>query len=792
MAERGRIRDPGPARHPDAEPPKLHAPYNFVPINDVVVRPAWAPHASHDIPFKDGVCGRFWIRITTVTPLFIGAGDPETDGEDAPEDDRPKDQPPPPRRRFEIDGAPAIPGTSLRGLVSNTVEAVTFGDLRRRIDDWRFAFRDLQNPKNYVQHFTYFDHGIRNRAKAGWLKVDPATGRWRLLPCAFAVVKQSDLETAAGVPRFRLGRRQSAEDKYEIWLKSRPGGRGTRSVAVSFVAGPPGPDGEFAKGRHLRRVTKIGVPSLKAAGTIAGAVVFTGQPQDRSKASRTAPAKATDFVFEEPDGSVIPVPEDVREAFEWGHRDPVTGSPNREWAFFRPKLYKTETQPRRIDQFDGRIPVFYLETPGEPGTVRALGLAMMFRLACPTTTHGAAAQALRPDQRSGADADRAPDFAGTIFGTAPSSGAAGLKGRVRFGHGRRTVRGAAADEVERTVLLLGPKPGFYPAYLRQPEVEPDSWPPRVRKATYRTETGKTPPYARYSTYMSPAADDRAAETDGDDPPAVLRGWKRYPVTSTVRESAPPPVFRDALGEDKPNQKVTTRFTPVGGGTCFDASVDFHNLRRCELGAIVWALTFGGDARLCHALGMAKPYGYGAVRITLAPASDGPDGAVLGPARLEENLGDVHEGADALAFLARCRDAFEGYMADALAELGIKTPWRDSDQVRAVLAMADPQIGDRVAAQGLLDYMREPRAFQKIKNTMVRLILAPYPPDRPQAAARQAGAGDKTGAPAPGTRGYHVEDGETVVFVRPEGRRYRVRYELDGEEAVIEPENFRSV
>ena len=85
----------------------------------------------------------------------------------------------------------------------------------------------------------------------------------------------------------------------------------------------------------------------------------------------------------------------------------------------------------------------------------------------------------------------------------------------------------------------------------------------------------------------------------------LAGRKRYPVRNHIMKST--------IGTGD----MQSMFCPLDKGAEFTAKVRFHNLKKVELGALLSALTFhGNNNECCHSLGMAKPYGFGKVRIEL--------------------------------------------------------------------------------------------------------------------------------------------------------------------------------
>lgn len=148
------------------------------------------------------------------------------------------------------------------------------------------------------------------------------------------------------------------------------------------------------------------------------------------------------------------------------------------------------------------------------------------------------------------------DLAECIFGYA--SDKASLKTRVYFKHA--FLEGDASELEEKTEVLANPKPSFSNAYL-----ENSTW---------------------------------------SDKKARIAGRKRYPVRNKV--------WSTSAGSG--NEETT--FIPLDKGAIFKGKVIFHNLLPVELGALLSALTFHGEKNCYHSIGMAKPLGYGKVKISI--------------------------------------------------------------------------------------------------------------------------------------------------------------------------------
>lgn len=138
--------------------------------------------------------------------------------------------------------------------------------------------------------------------------------------------------------------------------------------------------------------------------------------------------------------------------------------------------------------------------------------------------------------------------------------------------------------------LGSPKPTTFQHYLVQQT--PNS------KQIGRTKDGRP----KYALFLS----DYAAMTPGE---TVLRGDKQYWHKG--------PVGLDDIRETKglkSSDAVHTRIQPLREGVRFRFRIDFQNLAREELGALLWVLKVAADDRYRLKLGMGKPLGLGAVKI----------------------------------------------------------------------------------------------------------------------------------------------------------------------------------
>lgn len=432
----------------------ITAPYNFVPLAETVVIPDWGHLVSHDIPFRDGLCGSIEFTLTAHTPIMIG-GKRSKQGNTTTVD------------FFQMpDGAYAIPGSSLKGMIRNVLEIATFSRFRQ-VDDRRLSVRDLSAgmSKHYVKALTHSErqNHYAAKSKAGWLQF--GNGAWHIAPCDHARVDHSLLADFSGLHKWHEMPRCSAKEKYDDWGKTK------RPLTLRFMATDRGwNDHSAGKRLYYRKVTCLG------DGPLEGTLVFTGQPMPHRKNGRSA--KHMEFVFFDK-GTPSRVPDQVISEFLAIHQE------SKEWEYWVKK------QP---------IPVFYLE--GEAGDITAIGLTQMFRL---PYTHSIQDMIGHTSlaHLSSDGADLADLMLGRIDET---DGKTSLKGRVQFELARE-ITGAQPDGNGVKIVLAEPKPSYYPNYICQ-ETTPDG--AKLKGSTYASYfdgDALLRGWKRYPTRPTTARDD---------------------------------------------------------------------------------------------------------------------------------------------------------------------------------------------------------------------------------------------------------------------------------------------
>lgn len=680
----------------------ITAPYNFVPLSKYVYFPDWAKQVSHDIPFSNGISGTIKCTLRAESPIYVRNGGNWKDGDKLGNHEA--------YSFFKVGDQYMIPGTSIKGMIRNVIEIITFGKIGSRIDDRRYAVRDLSkntDPKLYKEHMT--EPGgppFKSKVKAGWLTMKDDD--LFLEECEHARVEQDDLMIYAlsKGKRVDLKGRQSSIAKYQLQWGDLP-----LKVSCTVQAG----NWSHSCGRISYKKVITPIHDDKghlAAGQQTGTIVFTGQPgahetslalsslpdrlsphnlshrikyKDRegklyfygvmsieekntllsldssgnknyktaidalylqSFTARNKQKKHMEFIFFDKLGTTPErLSHKLMDDFEFIHN--TKGRPNEEWAYWKPKLENRE-----------RIPVFFL---GDATAPSSMGLAFMYRLAYTHSVH-AAARHTHPNHVDCA----CPDFADLLFGYV--EGESALKGRISFSP---AIAGSGIASYEEPIeaILGGPKPTYYPNYLEQRNI------------------GANGNIKTYETFM----DDKCE----------IRGWKRYPARGDAAVVKKPVV-------EKRQEKLDTMFTPLKAGAVFEFTIRVHNLKPIELGALFWALEWGGgNDTLRHSLGMGKSFGFGQVTIVAAP----------GELHLPDRKRIPHEW-DKKHFM----DLFVDHMeTDAKVD-----NWKNTEQLFQLLAMADPKTQPHgTTQQEKLKHMRLDGGNQFVEAKGKGLYLRPH-------------------------------------------------------------------
>lgn len=567
------------------------APYNFVPLPDVVIKAVASPEdlPDHDRYVDGRYTGHFEVTLTTKTPLYIRGGlstkkpnanalsefeqaEAEKAG-NAPSDFRRAMKNKPDFFATHDPDQPVIPGSSLRGMLRSLVEIITYSKMQW-VTDKPIIYRAVGDPtavgNSYRQKVMgknkmaepdmHFDYPIP-RLRGGYLR--KTNDGWAIQPAhqflreSFVRVEYADAEPLIG------GRnRHLVHDVYVQPASRTPSPRGRR-----------GPGNLTLDVAVTKNVSRIPAPSLQPAK-----LVESGHMGGNH-------AKHWHCAIYEPDttAKLIDISEERWQIYQ-EDRDMTRG-------------FKTRKLTRDGD------PLFYLLD--SKNKLVFFGPTVMFRL----PYYQRAFDLVLEDLRNPNDIDYAEAMFGFVrtqkeleaMSPKPKQGSKGraYAGRVFVSDGRyQPDQGSpwmsdAPDGIIEPHILASPKPTSFQHYLTQET-------PNDRKTLYHYDSN----------------------TDAGKQVTTLRGFKLYwpQGAKTARDLQATPkddqdrqrAFETVNGRLQPKASSTqhTRMKPVVGGKKFTFQVHFENLTAVELGALQWALTVPD----CHRLGMGKPLGMGVAQL----------------------------------------------------------------------------------------------------------------------------------------------------------------------------------
>lgn len=577
----------------------ITAPYNFVPLNKEVFYPSWSEQVSHDIPFEDGESGEIDITITAKSPIFI-------------RDHEKKEE------FCQHNGEYYIPSTSIKGMVRNVLEIMSFSKMRDEIfDDDTYAVRDLSKADNFYMT------EMKKPTFGGWLKKE--NGEYYIEDCGeVGRIRHEEIDKALNVEfsKYFKGnnfdatnqKHKSSEYKYNLIQNT------DKNITLS----------EPFKSRTNAKYDNRIFYNYDKNGKNKAVLVLTGQPTPRKDTGKMGDGKGYEFLFFAPK-SDFSVPKEAMENFKFAYFDKRTTEPNEspDWTYWKEKLEK-----------GGKVPVFFQKNGTE---VKHFGLSYLYKL---PYTHSVK-DGIPKSHFESTDVD----LAQTIFGYISKNEKEALKGRVQFSHFKAVSNIVSLDS--RKEILGTPRASYYPIYVRQQDEK------------------------SYSTFM--------------DSFFEIAGRKRYPIHNSNKTTKT---------TDTGNEKTSTTFTPLKDGVIFRGKLRYHNLKKCEIGALLSALTFHNTPKTYHNIGMAKSLGYGKIELKI----DGVD--------------------DVNSYLK----AFEFSMGEQIPN------WANSEQLKELIAMASEQKNEDNSKLKYLElaefaknktgnYLRNYTALDNIKSVKIESLLS---------------------------------------------------------------------
>ncbi len=346
----------------------LFAPYNFVPLNKKVVLPHWVNQISHDVPFDDGESGEFKVRITAKTPIFVKDGLSKTE-EKNKYDNHGVQKEDSPHEFCQHKGQYYIPGSSIKGMVRNVLEIMSFGRMDK-VNDHRYAVRDLSNNELYTNHFN------KGQVYGGFLS--------RSSEDKYTIKNYAKPKRISKRILTNNRNDKSAKNKYANF---------EGSLHKTFID-----TGEIDYGREIYEVNPNGLP---------GTLVFTGSASNNKK---------YEFVFldQDPEQTELNVSDKVIEDFFFAYFDNDKKRRSKDWDYWKSKLINNEA-----------IPIFFQK---EGNVVKHLGLSYLYKLPYEHSVKDSI-----KNYRQAEESEKSRDLAEAIFGYIDDEHGS-LKGRVHISH----------------------------------------------------------------------------------------------------------------------------------------------------------------------------------------------------------------------------------------------------------------------------------------------------------------------------------------------------------------------
>ena len=666
------------------------APYNFIPLPDtVVLGPETLP--AHDRYSDQNLTGYIECELETISPTYIRGmltpSEYEEFGEKKSEELSDSEK----QKRagfFSVESTrqqPTIPGTSIRGMIRNLMEIITYSRLRWVGHLPTFTFRAVAASVNDPLREPYRSviGPLNANVRAGYLfkegdewKIKPALTPQQInLPGEEAFLKAKErMIDANDLPAYIY----LNDSKYKPQIHQ-----------VNFdVEIKSSSRGEFS---FVTRIAAIGKAKLPHTGWL----VCSGNMKEAAKQKRDRPSPRRSHVI------VLPV-DDSAEPLKI--RDQTIQDYLDGMSVYQCEMLQAWSGAKCAEYGclgDGK-PVFFIAKGNE---VTYLGHSPNFRI--PARLFGTERAAVPPDfvpemLRSG----KAPDFTEAVFGW-------------------------VEDKKNGPDKQYAGRVFFSDAHIKQKEE--DYW---LKKQPVIPHTLSTPKCTTFQHYLvqdsnkghDPDKKETLAHYGISQNETQLRGFKLY-----WHRGETPDIEASAKEQEHKNQ--LTQIIPLKRGVKFQFTIHFENLSQSELGALWWALTLPGEPgkKYCHKLGMGKPLGMGSVALS-------PHLFISGRCGKEGRYGRLFSGFD----WARAEnpaegqpylDAFESQIMMKLGLSGIKRLGQ-SERIGMLLTMLEWREGTPEWTDAT-QYMLLEAGDSKINEYKERPVLPD--PDKVAATYKEMGS-----------------------------------------------------
>src|ERR1043165_4462608 len=576
-------------KHTNPRPERTaSAPYNFIPLPEVVVK---AVSNANELPHHsryddDRHTGHFEVKLTTKSPLYVRC--PSTleeflrqeRGDDANQPFRQQAKNTPHFFYTRDPNQPVIPGSSLRGMLRSLLKIVSYVKVERVTDSLKITYRAVAAAKDdplaepYRQIIGKFGRNVR----AGYLVSQGDD--WYIRPAK----KPSDFKLPDRSTYLKVKERRIPDGAIPGFVRLNSENYKPQYHAVTFEARVK----KDKNGHPYTDVSNIG--PVRAGFHHQGMLVCSGNMLETGGEDVVSPRKNHALILE-PDEQAQLVK--INDKAIVDYVDSLT------------HFQKESPFNEKTGCLENGRPVFYVEDAGE---VVSFGHCPNFRVLALLSNEKRAATPLDfvpIELREPEDVDYADAMFGYIKGK-QSNVPQGSKAR------------AYAGRVFVTDAPLG-------------EGQSDIW---LSQESITPKILATPKPTAFQHYLTQGDDNkRTLKHYGSQSPqeTVIRGHKRYwhqalgsesglsldEIRSKIEEERQK--LQDILDAERRTGKPETQhtqFKPVRPEVQFNFRIYVENLSSRELGALCWVLHPLGDAgkTYCHHLGMGKPLGMGAVKL----------------------------------------------------------------------------------------------------------------------------------------------------------------------------------
>ncbi|MEG4347685.1 TIGR03986 family CRISPR-associated RAMP protein [Microcoleus sp. A003_D6] len=582
---------------------KAIAPYNFVELPHKVV-PAQVECngklRDNDRYYSDRHTGKITCTLKTASPLYIRCGlspvDFATFG-DTPNEELISDQRKNKAKFFQHPANlhPVLPGSSLRGMLRNLVEIISFSKIERVSDQQKLFFRAVAADKDDPLSNPYKER-LKN-VKAGHLEFEKKQNKWFLRPAQkingqlFIEVKEEDIQDT--LPSLILMKKTSYIPQY---------------IQISFEV----------------TATSINVSEDLTQHSQQGWIVTSGNMLEnmlekttemkREELLRKKEGRKYHYIIGEADRSARRVeisPDAIR-----NYRDALTN-------FQKGKEKPFHNNPKnRFDEKMGLLqeglPIFYCESHNEQPVVTLFGQSPNFRIPYSPSNDGQAASAVNFIPKEVGQSDLI-DLADAIFGF--------VRGKKDKTEREATENSKDRREQSRAGRIFVSDAQYKPDENAQDKANDDIW---LTDDTITPQILASPKPTTFQHYLVQPEDTQAVKSklkhyDKPITKTVIRGHKLYWHKGNVSQERIQAEGTESEIEEKRSQY--TEIKPIKADVSFEFKIQFENLSDVELGALLWILTLAGDdtdklkmisldgkEKYRLSLGMGKPLGMGAVTI----------------------------------------------------------------------------------------------------------------------------------------------------------------------------------